>query len=86
MPRKNRDYKEEYRKYHSSAKARADRSSRNKARRKKKSCSGDIDHKDGNPRNNSKSNLRCQSKSSNRAGGARKVPKSRKAAGGRRSK
>ena len=27
----------------------------------------DVDHKDGNPRNNSRSNLRIRSKSSNRS-------------------
>jgi len=30
-------------------------------------CSGDVDHKDGNTNNNSKSNLRCVSPSKNRS-------------------
>jgi hypothetical protein len=50
------------------------RTARNTARRRmiasgraKKGDGKDVDHKDGNPRNNSKSNLRVQSKSTNRS-------------------
>lgn len=50
------------------------RTARNTARRRmiaagraKKGDGKDVDHKDGNPRNNSKSNLRIQSKSTNRS-------------------
>jgi len=50
------------------------RTARNTARRRmiasgraKKRDGKDVDHKDGNPRNNSKSNLRVQSKSTNRS-------------------
>lgn len=68
-----RNYKEEYRKYQSSTKSKKDRASRNKVRRKlmaqgrvRKGDGMDIDHKDGNPRNNSRKNLRVTSKSYNR--------------------
>mgnify|MGYP003325559674 CR=1 FL=1 len=69
-----RDYKAEYRKYHGTEKYKKDRASRNKMRRLyirkglvKKGDGQDIDHKDGNPRNNSRSNLRIVPKSVNRA-------------------
>ena len=59
--------------YHSSPLQKKRRAARNKARRKaarmygKKAIKGkDIDHKDGNPKNNSKSNLRVMSKKKNR--------------------
>jgi len=68
-----RNYKSEYANYHSTTKQKKDRAGRNGARRimKKKLGSSilgkDIDHKDRNPRNNSRSNLRVRSKSSNRS-------------------
>jgi len=68
-----RNYKSEYENYHSKAKQKKNRAGRNTARRimKKKLGSSilgrDVDHKDRNPRNNSKSNLRVRSKSSNRS-------------------
>jgi hypothetical protein len=68
-----RDYKSEYKNYHSKPKQKKDRAGRNGARiiMKKKYGSTilgrDIDHKDRNPRNNSLSNLRVQSQSSNRS-------------------
>jgi hypothetical protein len=68
-----RDYRSEYKNYHSKPEQKKNRASRNLARRimKKKlgvSINGkDIDHKDGNPRNNSRSNLRVQNKSKNRS-------------------
>ncbi len=67
-----RNYRKEYDNYHSKPEQRANRSSRNKARRKL-AKSGynlngkDVDHKDGNPRNNSRSNLRIQSPRVNRS-------------------
>ena len=68
-----RDYKREYKNYHSKPTQRKRRSSRNLARRLmakrlglKKIRVKDIDHKDKNPRNNSRSNLRITSKSTNR--------------------
>ena len=72
MPK--RDYKREYKNYHSKAKQRKRRSSRNLARRLmakrlglKKIRGKDIDHKDKNPMNNSRKNLRVRSKSYNRS-------------------
>lgn len=67
-----RNYRKEYDNYHASAEQRENRSSRNKARRKMQSAgvnvSGkDVHHKDGNPRNNSRSNLTTSSRSSNRS-------------------
>ena len=69
-----RNYKDEYAKFQSSTKSKKDRASRNKVRkaalrsgRVKKGDWRDIDHLDGNPRNNSKKNLRVVSKSKNRA-------------------
>ena len=69
-----RDYKKEYRDYHGKPKQRKERSSRAVARRLLKKRLGasklagkDVDHKDGNPRNNSLSNLRVMDKSRNRS-------------------
>lgn len=69
-----RDYKEEYRKYQSSAKAKAERASRNSARRAAlrkgivhKGDGKEIDHRDSNPMHNSPSNLRVVSRHTNRA-------------------
>ena len=63
----------EYKKYHSSTRMKKERALRNKNRRSalrkglvKKGDNKHIDHKDGNPRNNSKKNLRVISGSSNR--------------------
>ena len=62
-----RDYKAEYKKFQSSTKSKKDRAARNSANRKKKCPPGsEVHHKDGNPRNNSASNLVCRKKSSNR--------------------
>ena len=63
-----RDYKDEYKKFQSSPKARRERSSRNKARRKKGLRVGDprvVHHRDGNPMNNSRKNLTIMSRSVN---------------------
>jgi hypothetical protein len=68
-----RDYKSEYKNYHSKSEQKKNRAARNGARRimKKKYGSSilgrDVDHKDRNPRNNNTSNLRIQSQSSNRS-------------------
>ena len=68
-----RNYKSEYANYHSTTKQKKNRAGRNGARRIMKKKYGnsilgrDVDHKDRNPTNNSKSNLRLQSKSSNRS-------------------
>lgn len=69
-----RDFKSEYKNYHSKPKAKKDRASRNAARRAmtkagkvSKGDGKDVIHKDGNPKNNKKSNLGVQSKSKNRS-------------------
>lgn len=71
---KDRDYKHEYLAFHSSEKAKLDRAARNRVRRKmekqgrvRKGDGKDIDHEDGNPRNDSPDNLRVVPKSKNRA-------------------
>ena len=58
----------------STTKAKKDRASRNKVRRAltrtgrvSKGDGRDIEHRDGNPRNNSRRNLRVMSRSRNRA-------------------
>jgi hypothetical protein len=70
----DRDYKEEYRKYHGTKRYKIDRAHRNRVRRKairdgkvKKGSDMDIDHKNGNPRDNRPSNLRIVHRSVNRA-------------------
>lgn len=79
-------YKEMYRKFQSSAKAKAERASRNSARRAAlrkgtvhKGDGKEIDHRDSNPMNNSKSNLRIVSRYTNRS----KKENSRKRGSGR---
>ncbi len=69
----SRDYKKEYESYHKKPEQRRRNDSRKAARRlmvKKHGASKlagkDIDHKDRNPKNNSSSNLRIQSKKTNR--------------------
>ena len=62
MAKKAKNWKAIYKKYHSSKEEIKKRSSRNKARRKLGLKKGDprhVDHKDGNPTNNSSSNLRA---------------------------
>ena len=68
-----RDYKKEYENYHSKPEQRANRSKRVLARREMikngraaKGDGKDVDHKDGNPQNNSPSNLRMMSVNANR--------------------
>lgn len=62
------------RKYNSTPEQNKRRSNRNKARRAKKCPEGkDVHHKDGNPNNNKKSNLTCQSPNKNRANNKRKT-------------
>jgi len=72
-----RNYRKEYDNYHSKPKQRANRSKRVLARRLmmklgkvRKGDGKDVDHKDGNPQNNGKHNLRVRPKSENRADNA----------------
>ena len=67
-----RDYSAEYRKFQSSAKQKAERASRNSARRSAlrkglvhKGDGTSVDHIDSNPTHNSPSNLRIISRSAN---------------------
>ena len=69
-----RDYAREYKRFQSTKKAKKDRAARNKARRQAlaegkvhRGDSKEIDHKDSNPSNNSKSNLRVVSRTFNRS-------------------
>ena len=68
-----RDYKSEYQNYHSQDKQKKNRAKRNLARRIMKRKLGnaingkDIHHADGNPNNNSYSNLKVVSKNYNRS-------------------
>jgi hypothetical protein len=69
-----RDYKKEYREYHSKPEQKKRRAGRNRARRimsmlkrVRKGDGKDVHHKDGNPKNNSKKNLRVESKKTNRS-------------------
>lgn len=69
-----RNYKSEYANYQGKPDQIKKRSNRNKARRKlekeglvHKGDGKDVDHKNGNPMNNSRSNLQVKSKSSNRS-------------------
>jgi len=69
-----RDYKKQNAKYDSRPSVKKDRASRNAARKSmedagkvRKGDGKDVDHKDGNPRNNSGKNLRVQTKSQNRS-------------------
>jgi|TARA_Y100000114_G_C11734346_1_gene315344 hypothetical protein len=69
-----RDYKREYEQYHSKPDQKKRRAGRNRARRimtmlkrVKKGDGKDVHHKDGNPENNSKKNLRVESKKTNRS-------------------
>lgn len=71
---KKRDFLHEYQTYQGTAEQRKNRSSRNKARRLVTKSLGtaavagkDVDHKDGNPKNNNRTNLGVKSKSSNRS-------------------
>lgn len=71
MPRNPRDYEKE-RKYDGKPAVKKKRAARNRARYKlekegKVSKGQDVDHKDGNPNNNKRSNLRAVPASKNRS-------------------
>jgi 5-methylcytosine-specific restriction endonuclease McrA len=74
---KKRDYKKEYREYHSKPKQKRNRALRNSARRKAGLRVGDpreVDHKRplSNGGSNNKRNLRVVSKKTNRSKGAKR--------------
>ena len=79
MPRKEpRDYKKEYREYHGRPEQIKNRTSRNRARslmikkgRVRKGDGKEVDHQDGNPRNNHHKNLKVMSRTANRKKGDR---------------
>ena len=69
-----RNYKEEYKDFHSKPDQKKRRAGRNAARRKmtaagkgNKGDGKDVHHKDGNTLNNKKKNLRVESRSKNRS-------------------
>lgn len=69
-----RDYKSEYANYHAKPEQKKRRASRNAARRSmeasgkvRKGDGKDVDHKNGNPMQNSKSNLTVKPKTANRS-------------------
>ena len=69
-----RNYRKEYDNYQGSAAQKKRRAARNRVRREalrngivSKGDNNDIHHKDGNPRNNSPSNLAVRNKSHNRS-------------------
>ena len=68
-----RNYRKEYDEYHGTPDQIENRSSRNKARRKMVNAHGkaavagkEVDHKNGNPKDNKKKNLQLMSRSANR--------------------
>jgi hypothetical protein len=80
-----RNYRKEYDNYHSSDTQKKNRASRNAARRQateagkvKKGDGKDVDHKNGNPRDNRSSNLSVKSKSSNRSFARTKTARKKK--------
>ena len=67
MSKQNRNYRKEYDNYQSTDKQKKRRASRNAANKLKGKAGMDVDHKDGNPLNNSPSNLVVKSKTANRS-------------------
>ena len=80
-----RNYKEEYKHFHSKPDQKKRRAGRNAARRKllrtgavSKGDGKDVHHKDNNTRNNSRSNLSMRSRKSNRSYARTKTGKMKK--------
>tara|TARA_R100001143_G_C3234008_1_gene76035 strand:+ start:167 stop:424 length:258 start_codon:yes stop_codon:yes gene_type:complete len=74
MPKKKRNYRKEYANYQSKPKQKKNRAARNtsraklkKTRKVRKGDGKDVHHKDGNPRNKKRSNLKVTSKNKNRS-------------------
>ncbi len=72
----SRNYRKEYDEYHGTDEQKKNRASRNAARRdavkkhgKSKLKGKEVDHKNGNPKDNSKKNLQIISRSDNRKKG-----------------
>ena len=73
---RKRNYKKEYKRDHKPSKDKKDRAGRNKGKAMLKKFMAsrgesipkgkDVDHKDGNPQNNSRGNIRLMDKSKNR--------------------
>lgn len=67
MARRSRNYRKEYDEYHAKPVQKKRRASRNAANRKLKPSKGkEVHHKNGNPRDNRRSNLAVISKRKNR--------------------
>ena len=71
-PNYKRSYRQEYDRYHSSPEQKKKRASRNAARRMLKKegvnvAGKDVNHKNGNAKDNRRSNLSVQAKSTNRS-------------------
>jgi hypothetical protein len=71
-PKRERDYRKEYDTYHGKPEQIKRRNARNKSRQKLKDAGvcvagKDVDHKDHNPQNMKRSNLRVRSVAANRA-------------------
>jgi hypothetical protein len=80
MAKRARDYKKEYADYHGKPEQIKRRAARNQSRQKLKDAGvdvagKDVDHKDHNPKNMSKSNLRVRSVSANRADNGKRPKK-----------
>tara|TARA_R110001592_G_scaffold182683_5_gene426075 strand:- start:8363 stop:8593 length:231 start_codon:yes stop_codon:yes gene_type:complete len=76
MAKKKRNYRKEYDSYHGTSAQKKARASRNSARKKmaksgkvRKGDGREVDHKNGNPRDNRRKNLRVVSRKVNRKKG-----------------
>mgnify|MGYP003646158710 FL=1 len=66
-PNYKRNYRQEYDRYQGKPAQKKRRASRNKANRLVGKKGMDVDHKDGNPLNNSRKNLKIKPKGNNRS-------------------
>ena len=66
-PNYKRNYRQEYDRYQGKPAQKKRRASRNKANRLVCKNGMDVDHKDGNPLNNSRKNLKVKPKGTNRS-------------------